>query len=139
MSTILATRVKKPAYFHIAPLLRGRGHRKVVVIGFDSEASKGRPFLFQFSLNGDESNVTLREVPDKPSGGLSTFIQYLDDYCKRKDTEYIIFGWNLSYEWTQLWQDLPAEITSQPKWWLNGGVEDNPLSNWHVDVLNDKR
>src|ERR1035437_8277265 len=144
MSTILAERVEKPIYFRIAPLLRGRGHRKVVVIGFDSEASKGRPFLFQFSNHGDESDVLLVEVPDEPNGGLKAFIAYIDTVCIRKDTEYIIFGWNLSYEFTQLLADLPETDTGiplgqVPDFSFDTNRHDDANSRWRVKVLNDKR
>ena len=144
MSLIDANRVEKPPYFRIAPLLRGRGNRKVEVIGFDSEASGGKPFLFQFSATGDESDVMLVEVPDAPKAGLKTFITYIDAACTRKDTEYIVFGWNLSYEFTQLFPDLPdtdqgIPLNQLPEFTFDTRNEDNKGWYWRVKVLNDKR
>ena len=144
MSTILAARVKKPDYFHIAPLLRGRGNRKPVVIGFDSEAEKGKPFLFQFSVFGDESNVTLEEVPDIPNGGLITLINYIERTCSRKDSEYVMFGWNMIYEFTQLFRDLPVDengipLSQRPTIRMDTGRSEISDWNWRVDALNEKR
>jgi len=144
VSNIDAGRVQKPPYFRIAPLLRGRGHRKVCVIGFDSEAERGRPFLFQFSSEGDESDVLLVTVPDEPNGGLKAFISYIDAVCTRKDTEYVVFGWNLSYEFTQLFPDLPETdegipLSQLPEFTFDTNRRDDPNSRWRVRALNDKR
>ncbi len=98
------------ATFNIAPLKSDRGKRSTYVIGFDSEAERGKPFLFQFG-HPDE-HVDLLEVPNKKWAGIYTFFDYLDRFCatnSAKTTEYIVFGFNLNYEWTQLFRDLSFE------------------------------
>lgn len=109
MSTYDAARMHKPGYFRIAPLRRGRGKRPIVVIGFDSEQDTrtGAPMLFQFSRIGGPDDVELRIVPDKPQGGIDTFMRYLDDTTRSKKSDYIIVGFNNQYEWSQLFGDLP--------------------------------
>jgi hypothetical protein len=107
MSDYTAARIEKPTHFRISPLKANRGKRDTYVIGFDSEAEHGKPFLFQFAHpNG---TVDLITVPDKKWGGLYAFFDYLDRFCATsaiKNTEYIVFGFNLGYEWTQLFRDL---------------------------------
>lgn len=149
MSSIIANRVEKPAFFRLVPLKRGRGHRKVVVVGFDTEAIKGKARMLQFNSEGDENSTTIyRPSMQGVNAALSCFIEYLDTYCTRKDTEYIIVGWNLVYEWSQLFPDLPIspetglEISKEPKFIFNTGRVDasgNLLSRWQVTALNDKR
>ena len=104
-----AERMYKPSHFHIAPLVRGRGKRNVVVIGFDSEqdTTTGQPMLFQFSRVGEAADVELRVVPEDPRKALDIFLTYLDDTCRAKATEYIVYGFNNAYEWTQLFGALP--------------------------------
>lgn len=106
----LAERMYKPPHFRIAPLRRGRGSRRVVVIGFDSEqdTTTGEPMLFQFSREGGAADVELRTVTD-PKRALDVFVQYIDETCRQKATEYLVFGFNLSYEWTQLFGALPID------------------------------
>ena len=41
-------------------------------------------------------------------------IDYIADHCTRKDVEYIIFGFNLQYEWTQLFHDVPYHVKIAP-------------------------
>lgn len=147
MSNILAERVEKPHHFRIGPLIRGRGKRKLQVIGFDSEASGGKPFLFQFSVSGGEEDVLLCVIDERENAGLRTFVHFLDTYCTRKDTEYLIFGWNLAYEWTQIFPDLPATaegipLNALPDYTFDTERRDDngdPYSRWRVKVLNDKR
>jgi DNA polymerase family B len=105
----IAERMYKPPHFRIAPLVRGRGKRKVVVIGWDSEqdTETGHPMLFQFSRLGERDDVELRVIPEDPRKALDVFITYVDLTCRQKATEYLIFGFNLSYEWTQLFGHLP--------------------------------
>lgn len=105
-----AERMYKPPHFKIAPLVRGRGERKVCVIGFDSEqdTTTGEPMLFQFSRIGGEPDVELRVIQD-PKRALDVFIRYLDETCRSHGTEYLVFGFNLSYEWTQLYGALPDD------------------------------
>lgn len=108
MSEYLADRMWKPSFFRIAPLRRGRGARPLVVIGFDSEQDTrtGAPMLFQFSRLGDANDVELRVVEDKPKAGLSTLLGYIDQHCRSKKVDYLIVGFNLQYEWTQIFGDM---------------------------------
>lgn len=85
------------------------------VIGFDSEqdTGNGRPMLFQFSRFGTPSDVDLYTIdPTKTRHALEVFMRYVHTHCTRKDTEYIIVGFNLKYEFTQLFGDLPPELNT---------------------------
>jgi len=111
MSIYDAERIEKPKYFGIRPSRRGRGKRVPFVIGFDSEADDSRPFLFQFSEAGtSEDDVLVVDVPPGDHAGMRSFMTYI---CRRllgrfgRQHEIIIYGWNLTYEWTQLFHDLP--------------------------------
>lgn len=117
MSTYDAERMLKPAFFRIAPLKAGRGKREIVVIGFDSEqdTDTGAPMLFQFSRVGGPSDVELRVIPDTKHAGINALMAYVDDTCRSKQSDYIIVGFNLQYEWSQLFGDLPENPdTGQP-------------------------
>lgn len=112
MSMYDVERIEKPKYFGIRPSLRGRGKRKPFVIGFDSEADDSRPFMFQFSEQGtDEADTFVLDVPLDDHAGLKAFMHYI---CNRllgrfgRQHEVIFYGWNLPYEWTQLWHDAEA-------------------------------
>lgn len=116
MSMYDVARVEKPKYFGIRPSQRGRGKRIPYVIGFDSEADDSRPFMFQFSEpDTSESDVIVKLVPLEDNAGLYTFMEYV---CKRllgkfgRKHEIIFYGWNLTYEWTQLFHDM-ADIADQ--------------------------
>lgn len=106
----IAERMYKPPHFRIAPLVRGRGNRKVVVIGFDSEqdTDTGEPMLFQFSREGGPESVELRVIQD-PRRALDTLVQYVDETCRSKATEYLIYMFNCAYEWTQIFGALPDD------------------------------
>jgi len=105
-------RIEKPKYFRVGPLTTGRSQRKTQVIGFDSEADTrtGRPMLLQFSATGDENDVMMPIVDERKRGhARALFLAYIGKFCTRKDTEYIIYGWNLAYEFTQLFGDLDED------------------------------
>lgn len=142
MATYVASRIEKPKHFRLAPLRRGRGRRSVHVIGFDSEAENGEPFLFQFSRVGTEKDVDLRVIPRRRYAALDTFMTYIHDYCTRKDTEYIIVGWNLRYEFTQVFGDLPTDLNSQDEYeftYTLRNASDLPLAKFSVHVMAAKR
>lgn len=110
MSMYDVERVEKPKFWGIRPTTRGRGKRVPYIIGFDSEGDDSRPFLFQFSEpGGSEDDVALYRIPPTDNAGLHTFMQFI---CRRllgrfgRNHEIVIYGWNLSYEWTQLFHDL---------------------------------
>lgn len=109
MSEYDAARMLKPEYFRIAPLRAGRASRDVTVIGFDSEqdTATGAPMLFQFSRVGEPSDVELRVVPEARHAAIDVLMRYIDQTCRSKATDYLIVGFNLQYEWTQLFGDLP--------------------------------
>lgn len=147
----IAERMYKPPHFRIAPLLRGRGNRKVVVIGWDSEqdTSTGRPMLFQFSRLGGANDVELRVVPEtyKHRNPLDVFLTYIDDTCRAKATEYLVFGFNLSYEWTQLFGHLPIDpdtgrtISAEDEYTLNVEYrrDNGEQTLYQVKVANNAR
>jgi hypothetical protein len=114
LATYDAARIRKPPYFRLSPLTRGRTQRTPYVIGFDSEAERGKPFLFQFTHPGNCPIHGLRtdliDVPTGKHAGLWTLVDYLSDHCTSKDVEYIVFGFNLQYEWTQIFHDIPYEL-----------------------------
>jgi hypothetical protein len=142
MSDYRADRIEKPTYFRLAPLVRGRGKRHTAVIGFDSEADTrtGEPMLLQFSRpGGTEDDVDLFTVPkDRRDEALHIFLRYVERVCTRKDTEYLIYGWNLAYEFTQLF-GFPWIADNAPT--LDDFTFDVKVDGiiWTVHVLNDKR
>lgn len=145
MSTYSADRIEKPKHFRIAPLIRGRGKRVTQVIGFDSEqdTSDASPMLEQFSFDGGPDDVALRVIPlQPPRVALARFMSYIYDYCTRKDTEYVIFGFNLKYEFTQLFGQLPTDLMSLDEYEFRyelRDASDNLKASYIVRVVNDKR
>ena len=132
MSAIDAARVLKPKYFSISPLRRGRYEREPYVIGFDSEAEGGKPFLYQFALpNG---RVDLVDVSRKPWESLNVFLKWVHGHCSDRHREYLIFGFNLQYEYTQLFRHLPIGMTTLPEFKFETGDH-----VYIVSVLNEKR
>lgn len=141
MSIYDATRIEKPSYFRISPLRRGRGKRATCVIGFDSESENGKPFLFQFSRTGDENDVELFSMTPEDNP-LKAFLLYIHNYCTRKDTEYLIVGWNLSYEFTQLFARLPTELNTMDEYRFRvelRNASDLLVASYILHVFNDKR
>lgn len=146
MSMYDADRIEKPKYFGIRPSKRGRGKRKPYVVGFDSEAAESKPFLWQFSEpGGTEDDVCVIDVPDDlENAGLTLFMRYI---AKRftgrfnRNHEVIFYGWNLDYEWTQLFHDIPA-FAGQDEFTFEYGVVDQSTNTTHTfewTVYNDKR
>ena len=141
-ASYVAERILKPLYFSISRLRQGRGDRKVCVIGFDSEQDTKavEPMLFQFSREGDEREVELVEI-GSGADPLEAFMRYVHRTCTNKHTEYIILGWNMQYEFTQLFPKLPLGITSEPEFILDytlytAGEES---TSYTIRVANDKR
>lgn len=143
MSDYLEYRIEKPNTFKIQPLKSGRGKRTQYVIGFDSEADTrtGRPMLMQFSLpeHKSEAEAWLITVPENEhAAGLRIFSQFIRDFCTRKDTEYIIYGWNIEYELTQILHDLPEEARKSGEMTIEvRGTETG--AHFTYKVFNDKR
>lgn len=145
MSTYDEARIEKPRHFEISPLRRGRGNRRVEVIGFDSEQDTrtAAPMLFQFSREGDESAVELITISEhEPHAALHEFMRYVHRTCTRKDTEYVIFGFNLKYEFTQILGDLPSDLISLDEYefkYESRDVSGNLLWTYTARVMNERR
>ncbi len=136
MAIYNAQRIRKPTYFRVGPLRRGRPKREPYIIGFDSEAENGKPFLFQFAHpNG---KVDLLDIRRNKDSGLTAFLAYLADNCTRKDVEYLVVGFNLQYEYTQLFRSLPPDFIVLPElvftWLLTDTGE-----RFKIRAMNDKR
>lgn len=137
--------VVKPPYFRVKPTRMGWGKRPPYVIGFDTEAYKGRPFLMQFSLP-DTSPSEADLVWCKPGDILESFIEYVDAVSREHiDRRVIVFGWNLRYEWTQLFRNLPTDAFEQSTIVVHGHDEGecgrDPKDGWNVsmEAVNEKR
>jgi hypothetical protein len=114
------------------------------VIGYDSEAdttSDGKPMLFQFSLpDTTEEQVILALVPETKHAGLGVFLDFIDYYCRSRDVEYLIYGWNISYEMTQLFHDLPDNIKQQSEFTIKRIHRAlGKKYAWSIEVFNGKR
>lgn len=165
MSAHIASRIEKPNFFAIRALKQGRGKRDTFVIGFDSEAhaciliddelkargegrhkrcdENGHPFLYQFGLPG--GTVDLVEVPrtGKPHETLYAFLDYLYEHTRVRGREYVVFGYNLSYEFTQLFRDLDDETKNTDRFYIGDKDRKTPSVHigieYYIDVLNSKR
>lgn len=137
VSNYLADRIDKPKYLRLTPLRQGRSSRPVVVVGWDTEASKGKPILFQFSTGGEWQDATLIDIPDRENAGVAEFVRWVDRNCRTRRTEYLIFGFNLQYEWTQLFGDLPSEISTLQEFSVVVEVDD--CQRWKLNVMNFRR
>jgi hypothetical protein len=133
-------RIEKPPYFGIRPLRQGRSKRIPFVVGFDSEADASKPFLFQFSEQGTtEDECYVVSVADREHAGLRAFMDYVVNRLMprhfARTHEIIIYGFNLAYEWTQIFHDLTA-CHDLPEFVL-------PLTyagmDFEITVYNDKR
>jgi hypothetical protein len=134
-----ASRIKKPRFFKLTAIDEINSKARVV-IGFDSEAdttSQGKPMMFQFSLPGTTEEETITTVidPDKPYAGLIVFMDFLEKYCADRDKKYLIYVWNLSYELTQIFHDLPAKVRASEHMKLHP----HPYEGWEIDIINSKR
>ena len=137
MSNYDASRIRKPRHFKINGL-DSKNSKPRYVIGFDSEAdtsSGGRPMLFQFSLPGtvEESTITV-EIPDSPNAGLRAFLDFLDEHCADNGYAYLVYVWNLAYELTQIFHDLPPEVRSEEHVFITTTSDE-----WKIELLNVKR
>lgn len=146
MSVYDVERIEKPKYWGIRPSRRGRGNRVPYVVGFDSEADDSRPFLWQFSEpGGTEDDVFVMDVPLVENAGMIAFMNYV---VKRlmgrfgRQHEVVMYGWNLTYEWTQLLHDRPdmADLPEIRDWPVE--VTDESTGRTHEflwTLYNDKR
>lgn len=147
MSAFTTLIVTKPKYFRIEPKRSGFGDRERYVIGFDSEAVDGAPICLQFAHPDGRCDLIETTADDC----LSDFLSYIQEECVgrwRTKREYVIVGWNLRYEYTQLFRNLPSECFQQPQFILHHheqgicsstpGKEDDDY-DVRLSVLNDKR
>lgn len=141
VSDLDATRILKPQFFKIAPLKASRGGRSRAVIGFDTEAERGRPFMLQFNASGDAGDTQIIDLPETENAALNAFSFWIHDNCRSKTTEYIIVGWNLAYEWTQLFADLPRERATLNEFDFIHELRDGGelVARYNVHVFNAKR
>lgn len=111
-----AERIYKAPWWKVGPLRRGRTARAPYVIGWDTEAEQGKPFLFQWSLpGGDRDAVVLQDIAPAKNAGLLAFAYFLYENCQRRDVDYLVFGFNLGYEYTQLFRDMPDRLKNAPE------------------------
>jgi len=146
VSAYLALRIEKPRYFAIRPARRGRAGRPAAVIGWDTEAEDGRPFSMQFSASGGPEQAQVYTVPERGHhAALSVFLTYVHFATARRRTEHVIFGWNLQYEWTQLFADyvnLAPEVIGAGQFEVLVALQDqsgNALAHYRLEVMNDRR
>ena len=137
MSTYDATRIEKPRYFTLSPLKQGRGNREPHVIGFDTEAIKGQPVMLQISEGGGPEAADLFVLSDRPHAALDKLLYWVTDHCRDRGREHIIVGFNLMYEWTQLFGDLPPEITAAKEFILIWTTDDG--QRWRLSAWNHQR
>ncbi len=141
MAVYTADRIRKRDYFKLSPYTRGRGKRATYVIGFDSEAEKGKPFLFQFAHPGKcvihNQEVDLLDIGTEKNAGLFALIDYLAEHCTRKDVEYVVYGFNLQYEWTQFFHDVPYELKIANEFDIT--LKTDKLYTAQIRATNDKR
>lgn len=141
-----AALIEKPFMFRIAPLKQGRSKRKPYIIGFDSEAGyhrpgDGKPFLFQFSLpDTTEQETMLVTVDDQPGAAFARFMEFVARRCTDARYEFLIYGFNLQYEWTQLFGDVDDDWKSQSEVIQPVSISlDGHESEWEWHIYNDKR
>jgi hypothetical protein len=137
MSNYDAARIEKTEYFRIKPLRQGRGHREAHVVGFDTEAINGQPVMLQLSEAGGPEAATVVVLPDRPYACLDAFMRWVTDHCQSRRQEHIVVGFNLMYEWTQLFGDLPVELTAQHEFGVTWAGDDGAV--WRLAVWNHKR
>lgn len=140
MSQYLASRIQKPKHFSLTHLTGGASTREPYVIGFDSEADKGYPFLYQFGH--PDHSVDLVDVPARGEHAtLFAFVDHLYDITRTVGYEYIVFGFNLQYEFTQLFRSLDPEVITASEFML--GEDGNPCDTGYcrftIKAFNDKR
>jgi len=124
----------------------GFGNRPPYVIGFDTEAYRGSPMLMQFSLPGESMSET-RLVWTNGKNALSDFLEFIEPIVREhgRKQQVILFGWNLRYEYTQLFRTINPDAWADSHFQLHfhdqGECEGKPDDDWDVliDAMNDKR
>ena len=138
MSVYKAGRIIKPRHFRLAPLRRGRGKRLPYVVGFDSESEDSQTFTMQFALPDKAERETLIEyVPKRPHAALHTFMRAVHVICTSRKREYLIYGFNLAYEFTQLFHDFGDDAKAAADFEFDYVMPDGARYRW--TVYNNKR
>ena len=138
MSIYRAGRIIKPRHFKIAPLGRGRGDRVPYVVGFDSEAQDSRAFTLQFALPGKPENETIiAYVPRKEHAALHVFMTVVHRVAIDRKREHLIYGFNLAYEFTQLFHDFNDTAKGADDFTFDYIMPDGTRYAW--TVYNSKR
>lgn len=138
MSNYTADRIEKPKYFKLGPLRTGRSAKTPHIMGFDTEAMRGQPILLQLSEHGGWNDADLYEIQDGPHVALNTLMRWVGEHCRDPRQEHLLFGFNLQYEWTQLFGDVPPEVVAQNEFtidWFDVQTDEG----WTLKVLNSKR
>lgn len=146
MADYVASRIEKPRFFKRGPLAPKRSQREQIVVGFDSEAERGYPFLMQFAWADEHCDLV--EVPPRRKttlfGPLDVFLNYLEDHCQDRTKEWVVVGFNLSYEYTQLFRDLGTEHWVQDMILVGDKPAREPSyttrgTAYYIKALNNKR
>lgn len=138
MSVYLASKIEKPRHFRIDTLNRGRGNRLPYVIGFDSEAEDSYPYTLQFSLpDTDESDTAILYIPKRANAALHAFMEFVHRVCTSRKREYLVYGFNIAYEFTQLFHDFSDDAKSASDFWFEYVCKDG--GKYRVDVYKAKR
>lgn len=143
MSDLLVSNIRKARHFRLGPLRRGRLKRTPYVIGFDTEAENGRPFMIQFSLPDEsEEQAHLFRVKPRKHEALRVFMDVIHNVCTSRHREYLVFGFNLTYEFTQLFGDVPPWLALESDWELVyhwNEIPNDPITDYLIKVANNKR
>lgn len=138
MSIYDARRIIKPRHFGLRPLSRGRGRRESYIIGFDSESENSRPFTLQFSLPDEsEYDTHIEYVPRQKHAALHVFMRAVHNVCSSRKYEYLIYGFNLTYEFTQLFHDFTDDAKNASDFDFDYVMPDGSRYRW--TVYNSKR
>lgn len=138
MSVYLASRIEKPKHFRLDSLSRGRGKRLPYVIGFDSEAEDSWPYTLQFSLpDTGEDDTAILYIPKRTHAALHAFMEFVHRVCTSRKREYLVYGFNIAYEFTQLFHDFADEAKAAADFWFDYVCKDG--ARYRVEVFKAKR
>lgn len=108
------------------------------MIGFDSEAEDSYPFTLQFSLPElSEEQTLIIYTPRTKHAALHAFMEIVHRVCTSRKREYLIYGFNLSYEFTQLFHDFSAEAKDADDFYFEYATPDG--AEYRIDVYKAKR
>lgn len=119
-SGYIAARILKEPNFELTQLHKGfpKGKQQYV-LGFDTEAENGEPFLLQIAHPDGEVHVFDVDA----STILDVFLHHIEESSRDRRKTYVVYGFHLAYEFTQLFQCLPraswgyGEIVADGGWY----------------------